>query len=101
MWSLVVLLMPCLCAYSAEEELYTIVNGKIGDSISVLTDDPNFQPRVVEQSEIFIDEKTGKRSIDIAINSTGDDDWIYYTFGMDMMDGLNITISYMGYQQIN
>lgn len=29
MWSLVVLLMPCLCAYSAEEELYTIVNGKI------------------------------------------------------------------------
>ena len=29
MWSLVVLLMPCLCAYSAEEELYTIVDGKI------------------------------------------------------------------------
>ena len=74
---------------------------KIGDNISVLADDPNFQPRVVEQSEIFIDEKTGKRSIDIAINSTGDDDWIYYTFGMDMVDSLNITISYMGYQQIN
>ena len=74
---------------------------KIGDNISVLADDPNFQPRVAEQSEIFIDEKTGKRSIDIAINSTGDDDWIYYTFGMDMVDSLNITISYMGYQQIN
>ena len=74
---------------------------KIGDNISVLADDPNFQPRVVEQSEIFIDEKTGKRSIGIAINSTGDDDWVYYTFGMDMVDGLNITISYMGYQQIN
>ncbi len=29
LWSLVVLLMPCLCAYSAEEELYTIANGKI------------------------------------------------------------------------
>ena len=29
LWSLVVLLMPCLCAYSAEEELYTIVDGKI------------------------------------------------------------------------
>ena len=29
MWSLVVLLMPCLCAYSAEEELYTIADGKI------------------------------------------------------------------------
>ena len=66
-----------------------------------MADDPNFQSRVVEQSEIFIDEKTGKKSIGIAINSTGDDDWVYYTFGMDMMDGLNITISYMGYQQIN
>ena len=29
LWSLVVLLMPCLCAYSAEEELYTIIDGKI------------------------------------------------------------------------
>ena len=74
---------------------------KIGDNISVLADDPHFHPMVAEQSEIFIDEKTGKRSIGIAINSTGDDDWVYYTFGMDMMDGLNITISYMGYQQIN
>ena len=74
---------------------------KIGDSISVLTDDPDFHPMVADLSEIFIDEKTGKRSIGIAINSTGDDDWVYYTFGMDMMDGLNITISYMGYQQIN
>ena len=74
---------------------------KIGDNISVLTDDPDFHPMVADLSEIFIDEKTGKRSIGIAINSTGDDDWVYYTFGMDMMDGLNITISYMGYQQIN
>ena len=74
---------------------------KIGDSISVLTNDPDFHPMVAELSEVFIDEKTGKKSIGIAINSTGDDDWVYYTFGMDMMDGLNITISYMGYQQIN
>ncbi len=74
---------------------------KIGDSISVLTDDSNFQPAVVKQSNVFTDEKTGKRSIGTSINSTGDDDWVYYTFGMDMMDGLNITISYMGYQQIN
>ena len=101
MWSLVVLLMPCLCTYSAEEELYTIVNVKIGDSISVLTNDPDFHPMVADLSEIFIDEKTGKKSIGIAINSTGDDDWVYYTFGMDMVDSLNITISYMGYQQIN
>lgn len=48
---------------------------------------------VAELSEVFIDEKTGKKSIGIAINSTGDDDWVYYTFGMDMMDGLNITVS--------
>lgn len=74
---------------------------KIGDSISVLTNDPHFHPMVAELSEIFIDEKTGKKSIGIAINSTGDDDWVYYTFGMDMVDSLNITISYMGYQQIN
>ena len=62
---------------------------KIGDNISVLADDPNFQPRVAEQSEIFIDEKTGKRSIDIAINSTGDDDWIYYTFVVDTTGRVN------------
>ena len=74
---------------------------KIGDNISVLADDPNFQPRVVEQSEIFIDEKTGKRSIDIAINSTGDDDWIYYTFGQDMSGGLNLTVSKISYMQLN
>ena len=74
---------------------------KIGDNISVLADDPHFQPRVVEQSEIFIDEKTGKRSIDIAINSTGDDDWIYYTFGQDMSGGLNLTVSEISYMQID
>ena len=74
---------------------------KIGDNISVLADDPNFQPRVVEQSEIFIDEKTGKRSIGIAINFTGDDDWIYYTFVQDMSDGLNLTVSKISYMQLN
>ena len=74
---------------------------KIGDNISVLADDPNFQPRVVEQSEIFIDEKTGKRSIGIAINSTGDDDWVYYTFGQDMSGGLNLTVSKISYMQID
>ena len=74
---------------------------KIGDNISVLADDPNFQPRVAEQSEIFIDEKTGKRSIGIAINFTGDDDWIYYTFGQDMSGGLNLTVSKISYMQID
>ena len=74
---------------------------KIGDNISVLADDPNFQPRVAEQSEIFIDEKTGKRSIGIAINSTGDDDWVYYTFGQDMSGGLNLTVSKISYMQID
>ena len=66
-----------------------------------VADDPNFQPRVVEQSEIFIDEKTGKRSIGIAINFTGDDDWIYYTFGQDMSGGLNLTVSKISYMQLN
>ncbi len=74
---------------------------KIGDNISVLADDPHFHPMVAEQSEIFIDEKTGKRSIDIAINSTGDDDWIYYTFGQDMSGGLNLTVSEISYMQLN
>ena len=96
-----VLLMPCLCTYSAEEELYTIVNVKIGDSISVLTNDPDFHPMVADLSEIFIDEKTGKRSIGIAINSTGDDDWVYYTFGQDMSGGLNLTVSKISYMQID
>ena len=74
---------------------------KIGDNINVLADDPNFQPRVAEQSEVFIDEKTGKRSIGIAINFTGDDDWIYYTFGQDMSGGLNLTVSKISYMQLN
>ena len=74
---------------------------KIGDNISVLADDPHFHPMVAEQSEIFIDEKTGKRSIGIAINSTGDDDWIYYTFGQDMSGGLNLTVSEISYMQLN
>ncbi len=74
---------------------------KIGDNISVLADDPNFQPRVVEQSEIFIDEKTGKRSIGIAINFTGDDDWIYYTFVVDTTGSFNTAVSKIGYMQLN
>ena len=74
---------------------------KIGDNISVLADDPNFQPRVVEQSEIFIDEKTGKKSIGIAINFTGDDDWIYYTFVVDTTGSFNTAVSKIGYMQLN
>lgn len=74
---------------------------KIGDNISVLADDPHFHPMVAEQSEIFIDEKTGKKSIGIATNSTGDDDWIYYTFGQDMSGGLNLTVSEISYMQID
>ena len=94
-----------LCEFSIRRENVSFYEYgqivKIGDNISVLADDPNFQPRVVEQSEIFIDEKTGKRSIGIAINFTGDDDWIYYTFGQDMSGGLNLTVSKISYMQLN
>ena len=74
---------------------------KIGDNISVLADDPHFQPRVVEQSEIFIDEKTGKKSIGIATNSTGDDDWVYYTFVVDTTGSFNTAVSEISYMQLN
>ena len=74
---------------------------KIGDNISVLADDPNFQPRVAEQSEIFIDEKTGKKSIGIAINFTGDDDWVYYTFVVDTTGNFNTAVSEISYMQLN
>ena len=74
---------------------------KIGDNISVLADDPHFHPMVAEQSEIFIDEKTGKRSIDIATNSTGDDDWVYYTFVVDTTGSFNTAVSEISYMQLN
>ena len=74
---------------------------KIGDNISVLADAPNFQPRVAEQSEIFIDEKTGKKSIGIATNSTGDDDWVYYTFVVDTTGSFNTAVSEISYMQLN
>ena len=66
-----------------------------------MVDDPNFQPRVVEQSEIFIDEKTGKRSIGIATNSTGDDDWVYYRFVVDTTGSFNTAVSEISYMQLN
>ena len=94
-----------LCEFSIRRENVSFYGFgrivKIGDNINVLADDPNFQPRVAEQSEVFIDEKTGKRSIGIAINSTGDDDWVYYTFGQDMSGGLNLTVSKISYMQID
>ena len=94
-----------LCEFSIRRENVSFYEYgqivKIGDNISVLADDPNFQPRVVEQSEIFIDEKTGKRSIGIAINFTGDDDWIYYTFVVDTTGSFNTAVSKIGYMQLN
>ena len=74
---------------------------KIGDNISVLADDPHFHPMVAEQSEIFIDEKTGKKSIGIATNFTGDDDWVYYTFVVDTTGSFNTAVSKIGYMQLN
>ena len=74
---------------------------KIGDNISVLADDPHFHPMVAEQSEIFIDEKTGKKSIGIATNSTGDDDWVYYTFVVDTTGSFNTAVSEISYMQLN
>ena len=74
---------------------------KIGDNISVLADDPHFHPMVAEQSEIFIDEKTGKKSIGIATNFTGDDDWVYYTFVVDTTGSFNTAVSKIGYMQID
>ena len=94
-----------LCEFSIRRENVSFYGFgrivKIGDNINVLADDPNFQPRVAEQSEIFIDEKTGKRSIDIAINSTGDDDWIYYTFVVDTTGSFNTAVSEISYMQLN
>ena len=94
-----------LCEFSIRRENVSFYGFgrivKIGDNISVLADDPHFQPKVVEQSEIFIDEKTGKKSIGIATNSTGDDDWIYYTFVVDTTGSFDTAVSKIGYMQLN
>ena len=94
-----------LCEFSIRRENVSFYGFgrivKIGDNISVLADDPHFQPRVAEQSEIFIDEKTGKKSIGIAINFTGDDDWIYYRFVVDTTGSFNTAVSKIGYMQLN
>lgn len=74
---------------------------KVGDNIEKLTDDPDFQPLVVEQSKIYREEKTGIKSIGIAINHTGDDDWLYFSFWIVQERGIKLLLSGMGYQQIN
>ena len=74
---------------------------KVGDNIEKLTDDPDFQPLVVEQSKIYHEEKTGIKSIGIAINHTGDDDWLYFSFWIVQERGIKLLLSGMGYQQIN
>ena len=74
---------------------------KVGDSIEKLSDDPDFQPLVVEQSKIYREEKTGIKSIDVSINYTGDDDWLYFSFWIVQERGIKLLLSGMGYQQIN
>ena len=75
-------------------------NIKLGDNISVLTDDPDFQPLVTRQSKVYRDEKTGLLCMGIAMNYTGDDDWIYYSFWVNRDNGIDLIFSHIGYQQI-
>ena len=74
-------------------------NIKLGDNISVLTDDPDFQPLVTRQSKVYRDEKTGLLCMGIAMNYTGDDDWIYYSFWVNQNKGIDLIFRYIGYQQ--
>ena len=94
-----------LCGFGNSREDITFYCGgkalKVGDNIEKLTDDPDFQPLVVEQSKIYREEKTGIKSIGIAINHTGDDDWLYFSFWIVQERGIKLLLSGMGYQQIN
>ena len=36
----------------------------------------------------------------IAMNYTGDDDWIYYSFWVNRDNGIDLIFSHIGYQQI-
>ena len=74
-------------------------NIKLGDNISVLTDDPDFQPLVTRQSKVYRDEKTGLLCMGIAMNYTGDDDWIYYSFWVNRDNGIDLIFSHIGYLQ--
>ena len=73
---------------------------KVGDNIEKLTDDPDFQPLVTRQSKVYRDEKTGLLCMGIAMNYTGDDDWIYYSFWVNRDNGIDLIFSHIGYQQI-
>ena len=74
-------------------------NIKLGDNISVLTDDPDFQPLVTRQSNVYRDEKTGLLCINFSMNYTGEEDWIYYSFWVNQNNGIDLIFRYIGYQQ--
>lgn len=74
-------------------------NIKLGDNISVLTDDPDFQPLVTRQSKVYRDEKTGLLCINFSMNYTGEEDWIYYSFWVNQNKGIDLIFRYIGYQQ--
>ena len=93
-----------LCEFNIDRKNITFSdfgkNIKIGENISVLTDDPDFQPLVTRQSKVYRDEKTGLLCMGIAMNYTGDDDWIYYSFWVNRDNGIDLIFSHIGYQQI-
>ena len=100
------LAMDCnsgLCEFNIDRKNITFSdfgkNIKIGENISVLTDDPDFQPLVTRQSKVYRDEKTGLLCMGIAMNYTGDDDWIYYSFWVNRDNGIDLIFSHIGYLQ--
>ena len=101
------LAMDCnsgLCEFNIDRKNITFSdfgkNIKIGESISILTDDPDFQPLVTRQSKVYRDEKTGLLCMGIAMNYTGEEDWIYYSFWVNRDNGIDLIFSHIGYQQI-
>lgn len=100
------LAMDCnsgLCEFRFRREDITFSdfgkNIKIGENISVLTDDPDFQPLVTRQSKVYRDEKTGLLCINFSMNYTGEEDWIYYSFWVNRDKGIDLIFRYIGYQQ--
>ncbi len=92
-----------LCEFNIDRKNITFSdlgkNIKLGDNFSVLTDDPDFQPLVTRQSKVYRDEKTGLLCMGIAMNYTGDDDWIYYSFWVNRDKGLDLIFNHIGYLQ--
>ena len=100
------LAMDCnsgLCEFNIDRKNITFSdfgkNIKIGENISVLTDDPDFQPLVTRQSKVYRDEKTGLLCINFSMNYTGEEDWIYYSFWVNQNKGIDLIFRYIGYQQ--